>query len=120
MSGSSPEVGSLAADLILLRALRVTQVKCEVVRTPHVYQTLAICGGKGLKKWIQNKVTCDDCVVVVAVPSIGAGISFVRVVITFQIGITRLENIPKEQAVGNQMFMILTITFHHCLESRFR
>ena len=101
MGGSSPEVGSLAADLILLWALRVTQVKCEVVRTPHVNQTLSICGGKGLKKWIQNKVTCDDCVVVVAVPSIGAGISFICIVITFEIGIARLENIPEEHVVGN-------------------
>ena len=77
-------------------------------------------GGKGLKKWIENLGTCDDCVVVVTVPSIGTGISFVGVVITFQIGIAVIEHIPDENFVGNWMFVIITITFHHCLVSRFR
>ena len=89
----SPEVGSLAADLILFWTLWVTQVKCEVGRTSHVYQTFSICGEKELKKWIKNLGTCDDCVVVVAVPSIGTGISFVGVVITFQIGVAVIEHI---------------------------
>ena len=81
-------------------------------------------GGKGLKMWIKNLGTCDDCVVVVAVPSIGTGISFVGVVITFQIGVAVIEHISSERNdenfVGKYFFMILNITFHHCLVSRFR
>ena len=41
-----------------------------------------------------RQVTCDDCVVLVAVPSVGAGITFARVVGTFQVSVAIVEDIP--------------------------
>ena len=54
-------------------------------------------------------VTRDNCVVLVAVPSVCAGIPFARVVGTFQIGIAVVEDIPDENFVDNaSMFMFVT------------
>ena len=54
-------------------------------------------------------VTRDNCVVLVAVPSVCAGIPFARVVGTFQIGTAVVEDIPDEKFVDNaSMFMFVT------------
>ena len=54
-------------------------------------------------------VTRDNCVVLIAVPSVCAGIPFARVVGTFQIGIAVVEDIPDENFVDNaSMFMFVT------------
>ena len=54
-------------------------------------------------------VTSDNCVVLVAVPSVCAGIPFARVVGTFQIGTAVVEDIPDEKFVDNAlMFMFVT------------
>ena len=54
-------------------------------------------------------VTRDNCVVLVAVPSVCAGIPFARVVGTFQIGTAVVEDIPDENFVDNaSMFMFVT------------
>ena len=54
-------------------------------------------------------VTRDNCVVLVAVPSVCAGIPFARVVRTFQIGTAVVEDIPDENFVDNaSMFMFVT------------
>ena len=54
-------------------------------------------------------VTRDNCVVLVAVPSVCAGIPFARVVGTFQFVIAVVEDIPDENFVDNAlMFMFVT------------
>ena len=56
-----------------------------------------------------KQVTCDDRVVLVAVPSVCAGIPFAGVVRTFQISIAVVEDIPDENFVDeNKMFIFLT------------
>ena len=54
-------------------------------------------------------VTRDNCVVLVAVPSVCAGIPFAGVVGTFQFVIAVVEDIPDEKFVDNaSMFMFVT------------
>ena len=47
-------------------------------------------------KKVENskQITCDDCVVLVAVPSVGAGITFARIVRAFQLVVAVVEDIP--------------------------
>ena len=43
---SLPEVGPPTADLVFIGTFGVAQVESEVRGTPHVDQTLSVCGGE--------------------------------------------------------------------------